>query len=166
VSTPSATATTSYRERLHAPVWLWVVALVLALVLGVAYGWRLGTGPGVAAFLVSAVIVVAVLLVTTTVVAVEDRAFRAGRARLPLSAVGRVAVLDPERTREVRGPRADPRAYLCMRGWVPWSVLVEVDDPDDPHPYWLVSTRRPRDLAPLLAAARDRARAGADDVAG
>lgn len=155
-----------YRERLGPPVWLWVVALVLSFVLGVAYGWRLGTGPGVAAFVVSALVVVAVLLATTPVVSVGHGVLRAGRARLPLDVVGRVAVLDPERTREARGRKADPRAYLTIRGWISWSLLVEVDDPDDPHPYWLVSTRRPRELAPLIADARDRARAQAGDVAG
>jgi hypothetical protein len=96
------------------------------------------------------------------VVVVDDLVLRAGRARLPLRHVARVATFDAQRTREARGPQADPRAYLCLRGWIRTSVLVEVDDPDDPHPYWLVSTRRPRDLAPVLAAARDAAR----DVAG
>jgi hypothetical protein len=162
----STDAAPAYRERLHPPVWLWVVALVLSFVLGVAYGWRLGTGPGVAAFVVSAVVVVAVLLATTPVVSVGDGVLRAGRARLPLDVVGRVAVLDPERTREARGRKADPRAFLLIRGWIRWSLLVEVDDADDPHPYWLISTRRPRELAPLIADARDRARAQAGDVAG
>ena len=34
---------------------------------------------------------------------------------------------------------------------------MEVEDPEDPHPYWLVSTRHGHELAPLLAAARDAA---------
>ena len=29
-------------------------------------------------------------------------------------------------------------------------VLIVLDDPEDPTPYWLVSTRRPAELAALL----------------
>ena len=44
----------------------------------------------------------------------------------------------------------DPAAYVLHRGWVGPMVLVVLDDPDDPTPYWLVSCRRPdRVLAAL-----------------
>jgi hypothetical protein len=152
----------AYRERLGAPVWFWAVSVVVTATLGIAYGARLGPVWGLGAFVVSTALVAWLLLVTAPLVVVDDRVLRAGRARLPLRHVARVVVLDAERTREAKGPKADTRAYLCLRGWVPTTVLVEVDDPDDPHPYWLVSTRRPRELAPVLAAGRDAAR----DVAG
>ncbi|MGE0817350.1 MAG: DUF3093 domain-containing protein [Candidatus Nanopelagicales bacterium] len=152
----------AYRERLHAPWWVWLLGTVLTASLGVAYGFRLGAGPGLTTFAVAEALLAALLLLTSPLVVVDDVAFQAGRARLPLRHVARVATFDAARTREARGAKADPRAYLCLRGWIRTSVLVEVDDPDDPHPYWLVSSRRPRDLAPVLAAARDAAR----DVAG
>ena len=58
---------------------------------------------------------------------------------------------------------ADPAAYLCLRSWTSRTVLVEVEDPEDPHPYWLVTTRHGHDLAPVLAAARDSALAASAD---
>ena len=152
----------AYRERLHAPWWLWALGTILMSTLGIAYGFRLGPIPGVVTFAVAEALLAALLLVTAPVVVVDDVVLRAGRARLPLRHIARVATLDAERTREARGTKADQRAYLCLRGWIPASVLVEVSDPDDPHPYWLVSSRRGTDLAPVLAAARDAAR----DVAG
>jgi hypothetical protein len=48
----------------------------------------------------------------------------------------------------------DGRAYLCLRGWISPVVRVELDDPDDPTPYWLVSTRRPAQLVAALAEGR------------
>jgi len=152
-----------FRERVHAPVWIWLLALMLTASLGVAYGFRLGTASGVVAFLVSQGLVSWWLLATAPLVVVDDRVLRAGRARLPLRFVGRIAPLDTAQTRDARGRLADPAAYLCLRSWVSRSVLVEVEDPDDPHPYWLVSTRRGRDLAPLLAAARDAAQPASAD---
>jgi Protein of unknown function (DUF3093) len=148
-----------FRERIYAPWVLWVVATSLTASLGVAYGYRLGALAGVLTFAVGEVVAVALLLTTAPLVVVDDTVLRAGRARLPLRHVGRIAPLDAGQTRDARGAKADPTAFLCTRGWVATAVIVEVDDPDDPHPYWLVSTRRARSLAPLLAEARDRARA-------
>jgi hypothetical protein len=147
-----------YRERVSAPWWMWVVTVLLTGSLGVAYGYPLGRAAGVVSFVVAQGLASWWLLATAPLVVVDDRVFRAGRARLPLRFVGRVAPLDPAQTREARGTLADPAAYLCLRGWVTRSVLVEVDDPDDPHPYWLVSTRHGHALATALAPARDRAR--------
>ena len=147
----------AYRERIHAPVWLWLVGIALTGSLGVAYGYRLGTVAGVATFVLAQGLVTWWLLATAPLVVVDDRVFRAGRARLPLRHVGRIAPLDVAQTRDARGRLADPAAYLCLRAWTSKSVLVEVEDPEDPHPYWLVSTRHGHDLAPLLAAARDAA---------
>jgi hypothetical protein len=162
-------AVTAYRERVHAPVWVWLGCLALTGSLGVAYGFPLGAGAGVAAFGVAQGLVTWWLLGTAPLVVVDDRVFRAGRARLPLRHVGRIAPLDVAQTRDARGRLADPAAYLCLRSWVSRSVLVEVDDLDDPHPYWLVSTRHGHALAAALAPARDAARVAAgvshDDAA-
>lgn len=146
----------AYRERLHAPWPVWFVAFVLAGSLGVAYGFPLGPTAGLVSFAVVMVLAALLLLGTAPLVVVDDLVLRAGRARLPLRYAGRIAPLTTDQTREVRGRRADPAAYLCTRGWISRSVLVEVEDDDDPHPYWLISTRHGDRLAPILAAARDR----------
>jgi hypothetical protein len=67
--------------------------------------------------------------------------------------LGRVEVLDAERMRQARGPDLDARAYLCLRGWIATGVLVELRDTEDPTPYWLVSSRRPAELAAAISAA-------------
>ncbi len=159
----------SYRERVYAPWPVWLVCISLAAALGVAYGYPLGTLAGVATFAVTSGLAGWMLVATAPVVQVDELVVRAGRARLPVRHVGRVAPLDPEQTRDVKGPKADPAAYLCTRGWISRSVLIEVDDPEDPHPYWIVSTRRGTELAQAVARSRDRAKGdarspgGADD---
>ena len=91
-------------------------------------------------------------------VAVESDGFVAGRARLPLWAVGEIAPLGADQARAARGTEADPRAFLLVRGYIGPMVRVGVEDPADPVPYWLVSTRRPDELAKSLSAARDAVR--------
>ncbi|MCB1279909.1 MAG: DUF3093 domain-containing protein, partial [Salinibacterium sp.] len=60
----------------------------------------------------------------------------------------------PFRGREAtleRGRNLDARAWLLIRGWVGPVVKVENTDPDDPTPYWLVSSRKPEELASALS---------------
>ena len=37
----------------------------------------------------------------------------------------------------------DPGAFVAHRAWIGPMALIVLDDPDDPTPYWLVSTRHP-----------------------
>lgn len=143
-----------YDERLWAPWWLWLLAALFALSVGLAYGFPLGAGWGLLAGLASGAAAAWGLVASAARVRVAGRVLQAGRARLPLSAAGLVVPLDAEQARRLRGPEADPAAYTLIRGWVPTGVRVDVNDPGDPTPYWYVSTRRPEALASALEAAR------------
>jgi len=43
-----------------------------------------------------------------------------------------------------------------QRPWIGGAVQVLLDDPADPTPYWVVSTRHPVELAEALLAAAKR----------
>jgi len=78
-------------------------------------------------------------------------------ARLPLRFVAGVQPLDAKARRELLGTDAHPLAFVVQRPWVRGAVRVDLDDPADPTPYWLISTRRPTELAAALTASgRDR----------
>ena len=83
---------------------------------------------------------------------VADGWFRAGRARIEATHLGTVTALDAEQTRRVAGPEADARAYLLLRPYLKRAVKVEITDPADPAPYWLVSSRHPDELARAVRA--------------
>jgi hypothetical protein len=53
------------------------------------------------------------------------------------------------------GPELDPAAHLVHRAWIGPVVRIEVTDPDDPTPYWIVSSRDPDALVAALAARND-----------
>jgi hypothetical protein len=143
-----------YRERLTAPVSWWG----LAALFGLAAGWAfyVATPLWMAAVVYVVATGLALALVGaygSAIVEVSADGFRAGRALLPWSAVGGVRPLDGDETRRTAGAEADARAYLLLRGYCGSSVRIEVDDPADPTPYWLVSTRRPRALVSAVRAA-------------
>lgn len=77
-----------------------------------------------------------------------------GDAHLPLRYVGAVDVIDKEHRRTALGPELDPAALVVNRGWIPTLIRVEVADPEDPTPYWIVSTRHPQRLADVLRRGR------------
>src|SRR5262249_9110237 len=132
-----------YDERVGAPVFLWVLVALLAGSLGVAYGAAVGWRWGAVMLLVVGGLGTWWLLAARALITVDGGPFVAGRARLPVRFVGEVEALDADGARYVAGPGADARAYLLLRGTGRGAVKVELVDPADPTPYWLVSTRDP-----------------------
>jgi hypothetical protein len=144
-----------YAERLGVPWWGWPVSLAGAGLLAVEV-W-LGAG-GVRAWLPFAVLlpltVAALIRLGRIRVAVTDTEFQVDDARLPLAVISDVVALDAAGKREVLGVGAHPLAFVVQRPWIPGAVQVMLDDPADPTPFWVVSTRRPVDLAGVLLDAR------------
>jgi len=155
------TATPRLTERLAAPWWWWPLGLALAAVAASEVGLGAPGPRGWAPFAVLLPLTVLALLWISRLRlrltgsgpdAVFEIDFRNDRACLPLSAVREVVALDAQGRRELLGPDADPLAFVVLRPWVGTAVQIVLDDPDDPTPYWLVSTRRPVALAEALRA--------------
>jgi Protein of unknown function (DUF3093) len=87
-------------------------------------------------------------------VAVTATEFEVDDARLPLSVIADVVALDADGKREVLGIGSHPLAFVVQRPWIKGAVQVVLDDPADPTPFWVVSTRNPVQLATALLAAR------------
>jgi hypothetical protein len=142
-------------ERLAVPLRWWALAtmfvasLLLALLVSTPL-WVALAGTGV---LLAAVLAL-FLTYGAARVAVRDGVLVAGRARMPVALTGEATALDAEGTRRLAGRDADARAYLLIRPYLRRAVRVDVADPADPTPYWLVSTRQPARLVAALAAAR------------
>jgi hypothetical protein len=81
--------------------------------------------------------------------------------RLPLATAGQVRPLDQVQTRVMRGPRANPAAYVLIRPYLRESVYVEVIGADARWPYLLIGTRHPASLADAIE--RSRAAMAAQD---
>ncbi|BAK35268.1 hypothetical protein MLP_22540 [Microlunatus phosphovorus NM-1] len=135
------------------PTW-WVLSLLFSLSWLAAVGFYLGPIAGVVAFICSQGLVTAAFLATAIRLELEDGELRIGRAVLELAYVSAVAGLDPEATAERSGPKADVRAHLVLRPYARSSIELTLNDPADPVPYWLVSTRRPAALAQAVQTAR------------
>ncbi len=145
-----------YRERLWVPWWWWPLGLVAAAL--IAYEVRLGIRslPGWLPFAVLFAVTGAVLLwlgrMEVRVTADNGRVeLWAGAAHLPTTVISRDAEIPASAKSAALGRQLDPAAFVMHRGWVGPMVLLVLDDPDDPTPYWLVSCRHPRRVLAALA---------------
>jgi hypothetical protein len=140
-----------FRERLWPAPWLFLAtALVIPASLLVFLPINTTAGIVVAAVLYAGC--VALLLLGSPVVEVTESTLAVGKARLPLSVVAGAVASRGTQARAERGVGLDARAFLMIRGWVDPVVRVTLDDPNDPTPYWLISTRRPEELVRVLTA--------------
>ena len=70
-----------------------------------------------------------------------------------------MVALDAAGKREALGVGAHPLAFVVQRPWIGTAVQVLLDDPANPTPYWVVSTRRPVELTTALLEVSRRERA-------
>jgi hypothetical protein len=144
-----------YAERLTVPWWLWLPGLGAAGLLA-AEIW-MGSS-GVRAWLPFAVLlplaVAGLWWVGRIRVRVAAGELHVDDAHLPVRFIADAVPLDVAGRREVLGVGADPLAFVVQRPWISGAVQVVLDDPEDPTPYWVVSSRHPTRLAAALVAAR------------
>lgn len=139
----------TYAERLWPAPWLYL-ATALVIPASLLVFLPISEVAGIVVAIVLYAGCVALLLLAAPRIQVTDSELVAGKARIPLSLVGAVATARGDEARQERGPGLDARAWLLIRGWVDPVVKVEITDPKDPVPYWLLSTRRPDALAAAL----------------
>ncbi|GAA2434175.1 DUF3093 domain-containing protein [Streptomyces glaucus] len=143
-----------YEERLTAPRSWWIVSFLAGVSLGLIL-LPFGTLPmlgGLAGGAAAAAVVVSSY--GSVRIRVVGGSLIAGDARIPVTALGEAQALDTEEARAWRTYKADTRAFLLLRAYIPTALRVEVTDPDDPTPYLYLSTREPERLAQALKAAR------------
>jgi hypothetical protein len=172
-----------YRERLRVPAVWWLVTGMCVLILGTELFAGYSVTAGVVFYVLLGLICgVTLLHWGGVVVEVSGGELRVDPARLPLArardalaarlpwsrsravppvairvplaTAGEVRPLDQAQTRVMRGPRANPAAYLLIRPYLRKSVYVEVIGADARWPYLLIGTRHPGRLADAIEGSR------------
>jgi hypothetical protein len=156
----------SYTERLRPPASMWALAMLTAFIFATMSWAGFSVLVAVACYVVICGGTAAILLNWGSAkVEVSDGELRAGKATLPLAFAGDVAALDEVRSTALRGPRADPTAFMLLRPYLKLAVYIEVKGEHQDRPYWLIGTRRPAELAAAIERSRPQARADSAPVA-
>lgn len=142
-----------YRERLSPSLWVLVSAALcgpmaalvvtpidttLALVIGALVGLS----------------VVGVLVAGSPLIEVRNGMLRAGRAAIDVDLVGPATIVLGEEARLARGAKLDRRSWHVIRGGIDPVAIFPIEDPDDPAPSWVISTRTPDRLAAAVRRAQ------------
>lgn len=73
-----------------------------------------------------------------------------GPAAIERAFIHNFKALESAEFKRVRGVDADPASYLQIRFWVGTAIKIDLRDPKDKTPYWLISTNRANELAKSL----------------
>ena len=138
------------REVMRWPIWLTLLIICLDLSIVLAIWASLGNQ----ATLVTAIILTASTIyfyyATSLTFELTTEQLRAGRAHIDLKFVGKIEVLSKEDMSFHRGSGINPQAYLALRFWIKRGLKVEIEDPRDPTPFWLISSKNPERLLERL----------------
>ena len=150
-----ATQTVRYRERLWVPLWWWPIGFALSAVMAAQVNMGVRNLPNWLPYAMMALVAIGVLLwlgrIEVRVVGTgSDVELWAGQAHLPASVITRSAVVQPSAKSAGLGRQLDPAAFVLHRNWIGPMVLVVLNDPDDPTPYWMVSCRHPERVLAAL----------------
>ena len=76
--------------------------------------------------------------------------FLVGPAAIERAFIHNFEALEFKEYKRIRGVDADPASYLQIRFWVNTAIKIDLRDPKDKTPYWLISTNRANELAKVL----------------
>ncbi|MGV8845505.1 DUF3093 domain-containing protein [Tessaracoccus sp.] len=138
----------SYVERLRVPLWWWLVALALVASLAMAV---LAYVPLVQGITVVGLLALAMGMVVFayghTAIRVTGTALHVGRHVVQGRWIAGVEALGRAESAHAMAGGADTRDFLVTRPYIGDLVRVTLNDAADPHPHWLVSSRRAEQLA-------------------
>jgi hypothetical protein len=157
VTPPSPARTTApvYVERLRLSWWTSLPAFLVDVILALELLLGFPSLPTWVPFAVIVPSTAALLLwVSRIQVTVTGDELLVDDARLPVSVIADVIALDAAGKREALGVGAHPLAFVIQRPWIGPAVQILLDDPADPTPFWVISTRRPVELATALLDAK------------
>lgn len=143
-------AATLFRERLWPGVGFPSFMIFMGGSLAIAYQRAYHGQSGALTFFATIIVTVVTTFLVAPVVEVTHDLLRVGKARISREHLGKIAVLDAHQTKHALGQGAHGSALTVTRAAIKSSVLVEVRDENDPHPYWQFSTRRPAQLLQAL----------------
>jgi hypothetical protein len=139
-----------FREVIRTPFWLIAFIYFLFLSLVIAVWAAIGNQPALITWVASTLLLLLIVQKSALTIAVDESELRAGPAHIELKYIGRATALDSKEMGQLRTRDADPASFLIFRFWRSTGVKVELNDPRDQTPYWLITSRRNTELAEIL----------------
>jgi hypothetical protein len=139
-----------FQEKLPWSLWLWSFAIFMAASLSIAVWAAIGDIAAIAVSLIQLGLLAFAARRTALEITLTKGWLLVGPAAIERAFIHNFEALDFKEYKRIRGADADPASYLQIRFWVNTAIKIELRDPKDKTPYWLISTNRANELAKLL----------------
>jgi hypothetical protein len=139
-----------YQERLSWSWWLWLFAIFMAGSFSLSIWAALGDQAAIIASALEILLLLYAQSKSTLEITVTKGWLLVGPAAIERAFIHNFLALNASEYKRVRGVDGDPASYLQIRFWVNTAIKIELRDPKDRTPYWLVSTNRANELEKVL----------------
>jgi len=140
-----------YRERLWPSLAVPGFLMFMGASLAIAYQHAYHGNSGLITLIMSVALTLLLTLAMSPAIEVTPNELRLGKARINRSFLGAIAALDADQTKHALGAGAHADALIISRAGIKASVVVEIKDESDPHPYWQFSSRNPETVLRALS---------------
>jgi len=139
-----------FKEVLRPPIWVLAFIYFLLLSLVIAIWAAFGALLTIYVFAIATIAMIYLAYKMRSTISINSDELRIDKAHIERKYLGEVTILDSPQMRLLRTRDADPAAFLAIKFWTPTGVKIEVKDPRDPTPYWLITSKRGEEIAALL----------------
>ena len=139
-----------FKEVLRPPIWVLAFIYFLLLSLVIALWAAFDNTVAFTSFVAATIAIIYIAYAMRSTITFDGEELRIDRAHIESKYLGKVTILDSDAMRLLRTRDADPASYLAIKFWTPTGIKIEVIDPRDPTPYWLITSKRGEEIAALL----------------
>jgi hypothetical protein len=139
-----------FKEVIRPPLWLLAFIYFLFLSLVIAIWAAFDNQSAFIAWLAATVGIAIIAVSARSEITVDEKELCIGRAHIELKYLDKVELLTKDEMRLLRTRDADPAAYLAIKFWMSTGVKITLKDQRDSTPYWLVSSRKSKELTSTL----------------
>jgi hypothetical protein len=139
-----------FKEVLRPPIWVLAFIYFLLLSLVIAIWAAFGSLLTIYTFIIATVALIYIAFKMRSIISITTEELRVNNAHIDVKYLGKATVLDAAAMRLLRTRDANPAAYLAIKFWTPTGIKIELKDPRDPTPYWLITSKRGEEIAALL----------------
>jgi hypothetical protein len=142
-------ATDLYTERVLPTVYFYIASITLPLSLFLV-ALPFSEVVSISLALASIPLVLVLSWLGSPLIALDQQTLSIGQASIETKYLGKADVVNSQEAFLERGVKLDSRAFTKFQIGVKQLVKIEIQDKQDPTPYWLIATRNPEVLAGLI----------------
>jgi hypothetical protein len=102
-------------------------------------------------FVASEIAIICLGLLASPTLKFTAESLSIGKVQIPTAYVKSVTLVEISTQQVEKGPKLNPYAYVRFQVGVKGLLKIELSDPNDPTPYWLISSRHPEIVAKRFA---------------